>query len=221
MFHPDRTGPRTHPKEPAVTNKPRKNRSSRDKQLARDRALREARLRKANPLYYLQPPFKGYQEWFRVPAHAKDFFEHPAIHDDRLDENAKILASTIAKLGPRYNNLLPMAAVYLDLQIADGVINLAVTGNPDKCSSLPLKELAANLSDPTIVERMRAEHPEANLPERFSETTLITDDAAAMSIHELHRNGFLILDDDNIVNLAKPPKKPGGSWYLNGQTAPE
>ncbi len=44
----------------------------------------------------------------------------------------------------------------------------------------------------------------------------MTADAAAWAIHELHIHGYLVMDDDHVLNLAVPPKTAGGRWLLNG-----
>lgn len=193
--------------------KPNKNRSARDKQRARERARREARQRQGSyPLQYLQPPFEPYKEWIRVPEQAKDMIEYP-IRSDDLPSDAVDFMDTLIKLGPRYHGIVPLAAVYLDDQISRGSVVIAVTGQPGQCREMPLAELAASVSSPEVLEEMRRDHPDAGLPE---EASLTTDDAAAMHLHELHTRGYLIMDDDHVINMAIPPKTPGGKWLLNG-----
>lgn len=195
-----------------TSKRPKKNRSARDRQLARDRARREARQEQGTyRLHYLQPPFKGYEEWIDVPDQAKEMFEHPARHDDRLTESAKDLADAIVKLGPRYQGRVPMAALYLDEQIREGTILIAVTGEPGVVREMPLLELAADLSNPQVQDDLHRQHPQLPVG-----STTMTDDEAAWSLHELHVSAFLIMDDDNVVNMAIPPEKPGGRWWLNG-----
>lgn len=167
--------------------------------------------RNRSPLYYLQPPFKPYAEWIRVPEEAKDAIEYPAGEDQLGD--AKWLADLIVKLGPRYGGILPLAAIYLEQQIERGVLNIAASETPDHYKELPLAEMAADISDPQHIAEMRERYPEAELP---AEVSLITDDAAAFHVHSLHAAGYLILDDDHVLNMAVPPKKPGGPWHLNG-----
>ena len=124
-----------------------KNRSARAQQLARERARRQARSRKY-PLLDFSPPFTPYSEWIHVPTSAKDMIEHPARYDDRVTDNAKDLADTLVKLGPRYHGHVPLAALYLDRQISEGTIRVAVTGRPGFHSEIPVTELADQLSTP-------------------------------------------------------------------------
>lgn len=197
-----------------MANRPKKNRSTRDKKLAKQRAIRDGRKREEHPLYYLQPPFNAYQEWIRVPRQAGEVFEHPtARYDDRLDEEAKDLADTLVKLGPRYNYMVPMAAVYLDSMLVSGEVPIAVTGKPGYANPMPLKDLAAAVSTQEDLDRMREQYPEAGLSEKAE---LITDDAAAFITHRLHFHGLLILDDDHIVNLVAQKPERGTPWVLNG-----
>jgi hypothetical protein len=197
-----------------MANRPKKNRSARDKKLAKQRAVRDNRKRDDNPLYYLQPPFKPYQEWIKVPRQAGEAFEHPtARYDDRLDDGAKDLMDTLVKLGPRYNYMVPMAAVYLDGMIATGEVPIAVTGKPGYVNPVPLKDMAAGVSTQENLDKMREQYPEAGLPEKAE---LMTDDAAAFYLHQLHFHGLLILDDDHVLNLVMERPERGKPWVLNG-----
>ena len=196
-----------------MANRPKKNRSTRDKKLARQRTLRDARKREEYPLYYLQPPYTAYQEWVQVPKHAGEAFEHPARYDDRLEDGAKNLLDTLVKLGPRYNYLVPMAAVYLDNIFATGEVPVAVTGKPGYVRPVPLKQMAADVSTQESLDRMREQYPEAGLPEKAQ---LMTDDVAAFHLHHLHFHGLLILDDDHILNLVVEKPERGKPWVLNG-----
>jgi hypothetical protein len=196
-----------------MANRPKKNRSARDKKLAKQRALRDTRKREDHPLYYLQPPFTAYEKWIQVPKQAGQAFEHPVRHDDRLDDGAKDLMDTFVKLGPRYNYLVPMAAVYLDRMLATGEVPVAVTGQPGYARPVPLKEMAASVSTQETLDQMREQHPEAGLPEKAQ---LMTDDAAAFHLHQLHFHGLMILDDDHILNLVVEKPERGKPWILNG-----
>lgn len=197
-----------------MASRPKKNRSSREKKLAKQRAVRDVRKREDHPLHYLQPPFEPYQEWIRVPKQAGEAFEHPtARYDDRLDDGAKDLADTIVKLGPRYNYLVPMAAIYLDALIATGEVPIAVTGQPGYARPMPLKELAAGVSTQENLDRMREQFPDAGLPETAE---LMTDDAAAFSLHQLHFHGLLVMDNDHIMNMVVQKPERGKPWVLNG-----
>jgi hypothetical protein len=194
-----------------ASKRPKKNRSNRDKQRARDRARRERRFQ-SYPLYYLQPPFKPYQEWIRVPDEARNLAEYPAGYLDDLPD-VKDLADTLVKLGPRYHGMVPIAALHLEEQIREGSVAIAVTGRPGYCRQIPIAEIAADVSNPKFLEEMRRKYPEVALPET---TRLMTDDAAAFTVHQLHAQGLLVMDDDLVLNLAIPPKRPGGKWILNG-----
>lgn len=193
-----------------MANKP-KNRSAHDKKRDRQRALREARKQATlTPLQRLKPPGKLYQEWITVGDQAKDLIVHPARYDDRLSDTAKDLADTFVRLGPRYGGVIPMAAVFLDEQIQKGVIHLAVPGDPDSYQEVSLAEMAAGMANPEINAEMRRMRPDA------VDDTPVSDEGAAMSLHELHAHGYLIVDDDYVVHAAMPPKTPGGKWWLSG-----
>ncbi len=99
-----------------MAKRPKKNPSARDKQRARERASREASKR-VHPLYDQSPPYEPHRERFSVPSVAGDLIEHPARHDDRLSAGAKDMADTLVKLGPRYDGLVPLAALHLDEQL--------------------------------------------------------------------------------------------------------
>lgn len=202
-----------------MAGRPKKNRSARDKKMARQRTTRDVRKREDNPLYYLQPPFKPYQEWIRVPRQAGEAFEHPtARYDERLGEEAKDLADTIVKLGPRYNYMVPMAAVYLDMMIASGEVPVAVTGQPGYVQPVPINELAAGVSRQENLDRLREQYPEAELAEKAE---LVTDDAAAYHLHQLHFHGLLVLDNDHVVNMVVEKPERGKPWVLNGDLGTE
>ncbi|WP_019635130.1 hypothetical protein [Actinomadura atramentaria] len=195
-----------------MAKRPKKNRSSRDKQLARERARRQAR-KFTNPLFDQPPPFGPYKEWIRVPSAANDLIEYPGKHDERLDDGAKEMADTLIHLGPRYKGQVPIAALYLEEQIKRGEVFIAITGRPDECREIPLVDLARDVSDPEFLQKLREEYPEADLPEQAQ---LVTDDAAAFILHSVHALGYLVMDDDHVLNLAIPPTAPGGEWILNG-----
>ncbi|MFC8008685.1 hypothetical protein [Streptomyces cinereoruber] len=194
-----------------MANRPKKNRSARDKKLARQKSLSQSRKREY-PLYHLQPPFEHYQQWFSVPKEAANMIEHPMPRGPGLDDHAKDLLDTLVKLGPRYKGMVPMAAILLDQQIATGSFAFAVTGQPGQVREISLEVMAATVSDPEALARWREEAPEAGLPEKAS---LMTDDAAAWYIHKLHFEGLIVMDDDGIMNfLMQDPWS--GHWVLNG-----
>lgn len=196
-----------------MSNRPKKNRSARDKRLAQDRARRDSRRREEYPLRYLMPPFDAYRQWVRVPESAKDVIEYPFPPEAELGDGARTLMNTMVKLGPRYKGFVPVAAFYLDQQIVSGTIDLAVTGAEGRYRPVPLADMAAGLSDPEHVEEMRRMYPEVDLD---GEVQLVTDDACGWHLHELHIHGYLIVDDDHLINMAIPPKGPGGEWRLSG-----
>lgn len=168
--------------------------------------------RTSGPLIYRNPPpFKGYAEWFRVPTSADQHFEHPATHDPRLSDGAKELMNALVRLGPRYGDMVPLAAIFLDEQISSGAVNLALTGRPDDYRSVDIAELARDLSSPEKQAEVRARYPGADLP---SDSGLVTPDAASFHLHELHANGALVLDDDHVLNFAY---FADGRWFLNGR----
>jgi hypothetical protein len=208
---------RSPPKRITMSNKPKKNRSARDKRVAHDRRRRNARRREDHPLYYLQPPFEPYATWMRVPDSAKDIIEYPFTPeaDAQLGDGAKDLMNTMVKLGPRYKGAVPMAAFYLDKQIASGTIDLAVAGEPDHYRPVPLSVLAADISSQEHLDEMRRIYPGADLD---PEAHLVTDDACGWHLHELHFHGYLIVDDDHLIHMAVPPKEPDGEWQLSGHT---
>jgi hypothetical protein len=198
-----------------MSNKPKRNRSARDKRLSRERNRRDVRHREEHPLYFLQPPFEPYSQWVRVPNSAKDVIAYPFTPeaDAELGDGAKDLMNTMVKLGPRYRGIVPMAAFYLDQQIASGSIDLAVAGEPDHFRPVPLAALAADLSSQEHLDEMRRLYPEADIG---ADARLVTDDACGWHLHELHLHGYLIVDDNFLINMAVPPKTPGGEWQLSG-----
>jgi hypothetical protein len=89
--------------------------------------------------------------------------EHPVRHDLNILESAKDLADTLVKLGPRYEGNVPLAAVYLDQQISDGTLKIAVSGRPGQFREMPLAEMAAQLSTPSTMQDLRQKFLEAQL----------------------------------------------------------
>jgi ADP-heptose:LPS heptosyltransferase len=73
--------------------------------------------------------------------------------------------------------------------------------------------IAAQLSTPSTMQDLRQKFPEAQLDWTAE---LMTADAAAWHVHELHKHGYLVLDDDHLINLAVPPKTATRKWILNG-----
>lgn len=147
-------------------------------------------------LYHNPPPFDGYQEWFRIPTSAADRIEHPATFDPNLSDGAKDVMNALVKLGPRYHYHVPMAAVLLDAQIQTGIINLAVTGQPGRFRPIPLVEFAHNLNSGTAFHDQIRERSPGWKPQRQDADTV------AFHIHDLHIHGLLVLDNDDIANLA-------------------
>jgi hypothetical protein len=159
-------------------------------------------------IYQNPPPFKGYAEWFRVPD-AGQHVEHPATHDHRLSDGAKDLVKALVRLAPRYGNMVPLAAIYLQERISSGVVHLALTA--DDYRPVDIAEMAGEMSSPEKRAEVRARYPEADLP---SSPGLVTPDAAAFHLHELHASGAVVLDDNHILNLAA---FVDGRWLLSGR----
>ncbi|MFE3229822.1 hypothetical protein [Nocardia sp. NPDC059228] len=195
-----------------MSNRPKKNRSKQDKQRARARAQRreEARLRD-HPLYGSPPPFHGYQDWFNVPAGAAELIDCPPVPGLGGDE--KDMLDALIKLGPRYEGLVPMAALFLDQQIRDGVLLFAITGDTERYRPVPLADFAAEVCDPAQAEQNMLDHPE------WGELAAVPGgaDAVVMYLHTLHSKGAFVLDDNHVINLALPPaRSPSGTWQFNG-----
>ncbi|MCO6011520.1 hypothetical protein NE236_41875 [Actinoallomurus purpureus] len=199
-----------------MTKKPAKNRSARDKRLARERARREARAPKC-PLFELRPPFEAYSEWITVPAHIKDFGDHRASRDPRLDAEMRKFVTTVIKLGPLYQGRVPTAALYLDDQMSRGTVAFGVPDSPGLCAPYSLDALVDQLSDPEFYRAFREENPEIQLPEQLRP---IEAGMVPQFVHELHMHGVVIMDDDQVLNLALPPQAPGDGWLLSGYEDP-
>lgn len=145
--------------------------------------------------------------------------EHPLARDPRISEGARELLDTLMRLGPRYRNSVPMAAVYLDQNITSGEIPLALPNQPGRITMVPLAELAAEASDPEYLRELRDRHPEVELPDPNSDPARyrLTDDSAVMSIHELHLKGAILVDENGAVHFSRPPRALQGKWQIAGQ----
>lgn len=185
----------------------------RNKQLARQKAARAARRAEVSPLYHLRPPFEPYREWLTAPAGADGLTITPE-QEELLGDDAVEFMRRVVEIAPLYNGVVPMAAVYLDMQMSRGEITLAVTGAPDRVTVMKVADLAASMSDPARLDELRRAVPEAGLDAAAVEP--LTVDECVAKTHELHRHGALVLDDNHVVHLAVPPKSPGGKWLLNG-----
>lgn len=64
-----------------------------------------------------------------------------------------------------------------------------------------------------MLEQIRRHMPEEKLPDG---PVGLSDEGAAMAVHALHAQGYLVLDNEYVVNLAIPPKTAHDSWRLNG-----
>jgi hypothetical protein len=105
--------------------------------------------------------------------------------------------------------MVPLAAIYLQERISSGVVHLALTA--DDYRPVDIAELAGEMSSPEKRAEVRARYPEADLP---SSPGLVTPDAAAFHLHELHASGAVVLDDNHILNLAA---FVDGRWLLSGR----
>ncbi|MFJ5156355.1 hypothetical protein ACIQCF_33305 [Streptomyces sp. NPDC088353] len=166
-------------------SKSRKNktRSARQKQLARQRAARDARLAVQQaadyPLYALRPPYSGYEHWLTPVADA------PAATD--LSDGAAAVHATIVSVAPLYQGKVPLAAVFLEQQIRRGVLHLAQPLG--EVASVPLPDMATVLAD-------TAAH--------FAAEPAPEDDTADVGrlLHELHALAALVVDDQHVIRLA-------------------
>ncbi|HEX2743148.1 MAG TPA: hypothetical protein VHN16_01935, partial [Streptosporangiaceae bacterium] len=148
------------------------------------------------PLYDFMLPFEVYNDWIEVPRVFGDMITHPATHDETVLPEDRDFLNTVIKLGPRYHGRVPMAAVYLDGQIALGRVFLAVIGGDDEhyCREVTLEEFAARMP------------PEMG----------ITPDEIPMSLHRLHAQGWLVMDDKHVMHVTIPPKSGKGIWLIDG-----
>lgn len=157
-----------------------RNRSAREKQLARQRAGRAARaaLQETCPLYELQPPYRGYQKWFTPVSDA-------VVPADMPEDAAAVYAMVVA-LAPLYQGKVPLAAVLLEQQIRGGVLHLAHDGGG--VSAVPMPDMATVLADTA---------------EYFLGEPLPAADGAEPRelLHQLHALGALVLDDDQVIRL--------------------
>lgn len=179
----------------------RTKKTPRNKQLARQKAARAARRAEVSPLYGTPPPFQPYAEWLQAPESGAAIEMTPE-QAGALDDETREFMRRVVEIAPIYNGHVPMAAVYLDMQLSRGEITLAVTGMPGQATAVKVADVAARLA----------------LAEAWPDGTeaALTADECTAKLHDLHRHGALVLDDDHIVHLAVPPTSPGGRWLLNG-----
>ncbi|MFE4796169.1 hypothetical protein ACFRFL_13895 [Streptomyces sp. NPDC056708] len=190
------------------------NKSARDKQIARQKAARQARAAEYSRWSSL-PPFAPYREWVQLPEHLTG--PVGALMPEQVaevSEEAREFLDRVIELAPLYGGRLPMAALYLDMQISAGELNVALFGETDMVRQLPVGLLAASLSDQGHLDRLREENPDVELPEQVEE---LTTEEWGRQLHSLHALGYLILDDAHVVNLAMPPKTAGERWQINGR----
>ncbi|MEV0766546.1 hypothetical protein [Nocardia sp. NPDC050435] len=174
------------------------------------RARREAQAQDY-PLYNSPPPFDTYANWFNVPEVAGEWFEYPAP-PGLLSDGAKSMMDTLIKLGPRYRNTVPEAALYLDRQIEAGTLMLAVTGDPERATTISVAEMAASMDpESEAMQQLRLRHPEIG-----DSTASVPLDEVGLYIHELHSKGALVLDNNHVVHLARPPQTRGEKWVFSG-----
>ncbi|SCD57334.1 hypothetical protein GA0115240_115014 [Streptomyces sp. DvalAA-14] len=194
-----------------------KNQSARDKRRDRERGRRDGRRLTEYPLFFSPPPFEPYSEWINVPDEAKDLMEYPFPESVEVSDGTKDMADLIIKLGPRYRGKVPLAALYLDQQLAGGIVNVAITGQPDRFRPVPLDDLVASIRSPEYVQELKEKYPQAT--EDLEPDGTVTDEGAAWYIHQLHAHGCLVMDDSHVMNLAIPAQRPGGEWMVNGEAA--
>lgn len=140
-------------------------------------------------LQQLQPP--GYDQWITpVPGQAQN------IAGAGLSASAMDLARRLEQLRPRYGPKVPVQALWLDLAIDSGVLQLRHT---DRTVGLPVAELARMLGDPGGDGDLRD------------------------SVHELHAAGMVLVepDDDGCVLrvVVGKPTRPGEPWLFDGDMA--
>jgi hypothetical protein len=172
-----------------MSKQPKRNPSARDKQLARERARRAARQVQDYPLYELLPPFQVYEDWTTVTEAAMARNGYPP---QATTEESRRMWDVLIKLGPLYKFQVPRAAIYLEMQIQEGFVLLAVDGEPDRVNQVPLAELAPDNSAPDAAE------------------------TAAKALHDLHFGAAMVMDDNQLMHRASPPAKRGGQWFLSG-----
>ncbi|MCZ4609720.1 hypothetical protein O3S80_39330 [Streptomyces sp. Lzd4kr] len=169
-------------------SKNRKNRSAREKQRARQQAAREARRPELYPLHDLRPPFGTYEMWTVVSEEAMERVGYPP---HATDEESRRVWDIVIRLARDYQMNVPTAAVMLESQIQTGFLNFAIDNDPEHLRRTPLAEVAPNPSAPDLVQ------------------------SASDALHELHRGGWLLVDDHGLVHRSTPPLRPGGRWTLN------
>lgn len=140
-------------------------------------------------LHRSRPPFNHYDEWFS----ADDVASVTQRSTQEMEcEDAGVL-ETLISLGPIYEGVVPAAALKLHDQIDEGVIRLAIDGQPSLYTELSVAAVVGAL------------------------VPVDTVDDAALHLHFMHANGLFVLDDTDIVNLALAPTLSAhGTWELNG-----
>ncbi|MGA5076231.1 hypothetical protein ACPC37_01190 [Streptomyces griseoincarnatus] len=171
--------------------KDKKNRSARDKQLARQKAAREARREPLYPLHDLHPPFGTYELWTVVSEEAMQREGYPP---HATDEESRQMWDIVIKLARAYKMNVPTAAVMLESQIQSGTLLFAIAEDPEHFRPTPLTEVAPEASAENLVQ------------------------SASDALHELHRGGWLLVDDNGLLHRSVPPSRPGGRWTLNDIT---
>lgn len=168
--------------------KNKKNRSAREKQRARQQAARVARRPALYPLHDLQPPFGTYDMWTVVSEQA---LQRVGYLPQAKDEEARRTWDIVIKLARAYEMNVPTAAVMLESQIQQGTLCFAIDGDPEHFRPTPLEELAPDPSADDLAQ------------------------SASDALHELHRGGWLLVDDNGLLHRSVPPLRPGGRWALN------
>lgn len=166
-----------------MSKKQPKNRSARQKRLAREHAAREARHAVQHPLQALNLPYHGYQEWIRVPDGVTG-----QIPDD-VSGDARALHAIVVRLAPVYGGQMPMAAVYLEQQIQRGSVLLGTAGGG--VSAVPVPDMATVYAE---TARLFPAGPQPGPDEEDADTGKL--------LHALHALGALVVDDDHVIRLA-------------------
>lgn len=143
-------------------------------------------------LQQLQPP--GYDQWMALAPDAYD----RAMQDVRLSPETVSMTRRMSRLAPLYGTKIPVQALWLDLAVDQGVLQLR---HPDgSVGHLPVAELAGMLGDQRAAADVRS------------------------VVHELHAAGGVLVepsDQEEVVLrvVVGKPAKPGDPWLFGGDLA--
>ncbi|MFD7732164.1 hypothetical protein ACFV6F_17465 [Kitasatospora phosalacinea] len=146
-------------------------------------------------LQQLQPP--GYDQWI-VPAPGRAMM----TATEGMSAGAVETARRIERLLPLYGPKVPVQALWLDLAVDSGVLQMRHTDGT--VGLLPVAELAGMLSGPDGAPAAPAE--------------------LRASVHELHAAGAVLVepdeDDGCVLRLVVGrPERPGDPWLFGGDMA--